>query len=100
MPRMKEPGVSLKQLRMTPEERGQDALIRYIDSRTGRHQEYTQARLAEKIGISPSAMSDRMTKKYQFRHNEILRIIRVLNATDAEILSFFGREPGKSRGMA
>lgn len=74
-----------------PEDRGRLALIKFIDSKTGRHSEYTQAALAEKIGLSPTALSNRMSKKSQFQHKDICQIIRVLGATDEQILSFLGR---------
>lgn len=75
-----------------PEERGREALIKFIDSKSGRYKGYSRGELAEKIGISPVALSNRMNKRAQFRHEEICKIICVLDATDEETLSFFGIE--------
>lgn len=76
-----------------PEERGQAALIRFIDSRMGRRYGLTQIELAGKLGISCGALSNKMNGKSWFSHKEIVQIIHILDPSDEEILSFFGRTP-------
>lgn len=90
----------LKRSFMRPEDQGYDCLVRFIAGRTGRKLDYTQEQLAEKAGIAPSTFSRRMNHKGQFTHEELCRLFRILNPTDEEILSFFGRNPQKGRKSA
>jgi transcriptional regulator with XRE-family HTH domain len=43
---------------------------------------YTQARLAQEIGISAQSLSRKLTGKREFRLNEVLAICRCLNIDD------------------
>lgn len=81
-----------------PEERGREALLRFIDRNTGKNLKFTKAALAEKIGITPVAFSSKMTGKTRFSLKDVSRIIDALDASDEEVLSFLGRVSQKSKG--
>lgn len=78
------------------EERGHKALIEYVRSKTGGRDLMKLDDLAEKIGLSHTALSLRMNGRVKFSHTDILRICRVFDTSDEELLSFFGR--GSQKG--
>lgn len=62
-----------------------NALVLWIESRTGKQHGVMQKDLAEAIGLSPPAFSIRM-KNGRFDYSEIVKIFDYLDATDTERL--------------
>ncbi len=73
-----------KKARSRPEKQP-NALVLWIESRTGKRHGVMQKELAEAIGLSPPAFSIRM-KSGKFDYLEIVKIFDYLNATDTERL--------------
>ncbi len=73
-----------KKARSRPEKKP-NALVLWIESRTGKRHGVAQKDLAEAIGLSPPAFSLRM-KNGKFDYVEIVKIFDYLNATDTERL--------------
>lgn len=62
-----------------------NALVLWIESRTGKRHGVMQKDVAEAIGLSPPAFSIRM-EKGKFDYTEMVKIFDYLNATDTERL--------------
>jgi len=55
----------------------------------------TQAEIADKIGLSPTAFNNKVTNKTEFKASEIAKIVSLLNLSEHEISCIFFCEAGR-----
>lgn len=59
----------------------------------------TQGRLAERLGISQTSLTNKLTGRTEFNRDEIIRIVDLLNIPKSEVYDyFFAGQIEKSQG--
>lgn len=59
--------------------------------------EYTQAKLAKKIGISVQSLNAKLNKRQQFTLDEVVKISSILNIEDPRVIFFTNTVPNKQQ---
>jgi transcriptional regulator with XRE-family HTH domain len=54
-----------------------------------REKKITQSELAEKLGISETSLNHKLKSKTQFKQNEMLRVLEIVNIDIGSISSYF-----------